>query len=233
MEQTLGFSHFIHQADGIAMTILAIMMIMSCGTWYVIVTKFFSSLLAQKKSQKFLERFWSSGSLEEVHALIHQHGTNEPFGRLVHQGLDANQVQRSSTSQTLQTLDDEYVVRSLKRSIEDDALQMEKGLTFVATVASSAPFVGLFGTVWGIYNALMAIGISGQGTLDKVAGPIGEALIMTGIGLVVAIPAAIAYNFFSHKNRRVLGKLDSFAHDVFTLINKGVKSRAPARKGAM
>ena len=106
----------------------------------------------------------------------------------------------------------------------DDRLVREYLEHFLATVASSAPFVGLFGTVWGIYHALIAIGMSGQGTLDKVAGPVGEALIMTGIGLAVAIPAAVAYNHFARANRSTLSQLNSFAYDVFAFLSTGVKT---------
>jgi biopolymer transport protein ExbB len=111
-----------------------------------------------------------------------------------------------------------------KRAIAQDKSRLEYGQTFLATVASSAPFVGLFGTVWGIYHALMAIGMSGQGTLDKVAGPVGEALIMTAIGLAVAIPAAVAYNAFARANRNTLAELNSFAHDLFNFLATGLKS---------
>ncbi|HZX31227.1 MAG TPA: MotA/TolQ/ExbB proton channel family protein, partial [Rhodocyclaceae bacterium] len=116
--------------------------------------------------------------------------------------------------------------RSLKRAIDEDRSHLEFGQTFLATVASAAPFVGLFGTVWGIYHALIAIGMSGQGTLDKVAGPVGEALIMTGIGLAVAIPAAIAYNAFARANRNTLSRLNSFAYDVFAFLATGIKTSA-------
>ena len=112
----------------------------------------------------------------------------------------------------------------MKRAIAQDKSRLEYGQTFLATVASSAPFVGLFGTVWGIYHALMAIGMSGQGTLDKVAGPVGEALIMTAIGLAVAIPAAVAYNAFARANRNTLAELNSFAHDLFNFLATGLKS---------
>jgi biopolymer transport protein ExbB len=232
MQQTLGFSHFLHQADGIAAAILIFMLIMSTGTWYVIVTKTISSTLSGRTSRLFLDQFWKAPSLEDVHELV-KNGSREPFSRLVNHGLEASSVQRSPLTRGFAVSEEDYVVRSLKRSIEDDALHLEKGLTFLATVASSAPFVGLFGTVWGIYNALMTIGLSGQGTLDKVAGPVGEALIMTGIGLVVAIPAAISYNVFSRRNRSVLGKLDSFAHDVFTLLSRGVKVQSTIRSGGI
>ena len=117
---------------------------------------------------------------------------------------------------------EDFLTRSLKRAIDQDKARLEGGLTFLATVASSAPFVGLFGTVWGIYHALMAIGMSGQSGLDKVAGPIGEALIMTGLGLAVAIPSAVAYNVFVRLNRNTMVQLNSFAHDVFAFLSTGL-----------
>ena len=126
---------------------------------------------------------------------------------------------------------DDLLTRALKRAIDEDRSQLEFGQTYLATVASSAPFVGLFGTVWGIYHALMAIGLSGQGTLDKVAGPVGEALIMTAIGLAVAIPAAISYNVFARANRNTLARLNAFAYDVFAFMATGIKT-SPMRTDA-
>jgi biopolymer transport protein ExbB len=105
--------------------------------------------------------------------------------------------------------------------IDEDTARLESGLTMLASVGSTAPFVGLFGTVWGVYHALVAIGLSGQGTLDKVAAPVGEALIMTALGLAVAIPAVLAYNAFVRSNRVVLARLDAFAHDVYAVITTG------------
>ena len=114
----------------------------------------------------------------------------------------------------------EFLTRAMRNCIEEEITKMENGLASLASIASSAPFVGLFGTVWGVYNALVSIGLSGQGTLDKVAGPVGEALIMTALGLAVAIPAALAYNAFVRRNRLVQTKLNSFAHDVFALLTQ-------------
>ena len=116
--------------------------------------------------------------------------------------------------------------RILKRTIDEDTAKMESGLTILASIGSTAPFVGLLGTVWGIYHALVAIGMSGAGTLDKVAGPVGEALIMTAIGLAVAIPAVLGYNFIVRANRLTLSRLDSFAHDLFTFLTTGAKIEA-------
>ena len=115
----------------------------------------------------------------------------------------------------------EFLTRVLRNGIDQEAARVEHGLTVLASAGSAAPYVGLFGTVWGIYHALVQIGLSGQGTLDKVAGPVGEALIMTALGLAVAIPAVLAYNAFNRRNRLWLARLDAFAHDVYVLLTVG------------
>jgi biopolymer transport protein ExbB len=122
----------------------------------------------------------------------------------------------------------EFLTRAMRRVIDEDTARLESGLTVLASVGSTAPFVGLFGTVWGVYHALVAIGISGQGTLDKVAGPVGEALIMTALGLAVAIPAVLAYNGFVRANRLVLAQLDAFAHDLYAVLTTGAHVGDPA-----
>ncbi len=227
METSLGFGHFLANTDGIARFILALMLIMSVGTWYLIVTKGVQSIRSQRKSGDFLKAFWAAPSLDAVARHLHQEGVAEPFSHLVHHGFTAIE-QHKAGRETRGLVDagtpDEFLTRAMKRAIAQDKSRLEYGQTFLATVASSAPFVGLFGTVWGIYHALMAIGMSGQGTLDKVAGPVGEALIMTAVGLAVAIPAAVAYNAFARSNRNTLAELNSFAHDVFTFLATGLKN---------
>jgi len=229
METSLGFGHFLVNADGIARFILALMALMSIGTWYLIVTKGLRLWQAQRKSAAFLRFFWQADSLDAVARQLRERGIAEPFSHLVHHGFTAIEQHRAGGRGLIDAgTPDEFLIRALKRAIAQDKARLEYGQTFLATVASSAPFVGLFGTVWGIYHALMAIGISGQGTLDKVAGPVGEALIMTAIGLAVAIPAAIAYNAFARANRNTLAELNSFAHDVFTFLATGLKSSTAA-----
>ncbi len=227
METSLGFGHFLANADGIARFILALMLIMSVGTWYLIVTKGIQTIRSQRLSSAFLKAFWAAPSLDAVARHLSQTGVNEAFSHLVHHGFTAIE-QHKAGRETRGLVDagtpDEFLTRAMKRAIAQDKSRLEYGQTFLATVASSAPFVGLFGTVWGIYHALMAIGISGQGTLDKVAGPVGEALIMTAVGLAVAIPAAVAYNAFARSNRNTLAELNSFAHDVFTFLATGLKN---------
>ncbi len=231
MENPLGFAHFLEHADAVARFILAVLAVMSIGTWYLIVTKGVRIWQAQRKSAAFLRSFWQASSLDRVAQLLRERGVTDAFSHLVHHGFTAIE-QHSGGGKSRGLIDagtpDEFLTRALKRAIAQDKSRMEYGQTFLATVASSAPFVGLFGTVWGIYHALLAIGMSGQGTLDKVAGPVGEALIMTGLGLAVAIPAAIAYNAFARANRNTLADLDSFAHDVFTFMVTGLKGSAAA-----
>ena len=232
MENPLGFAHFLANTDVVARTVLCLMLIASIVTWYLIATKGLRGLRMHRRSTDFLAAFWEAPNLEAVAARIRENGTTEPFSHLVHHGFTAiEQHNRTKSGCECNTAGliaagnpEDLLTRALKRAIDEDKAQLEFGQTFLATVASSAPFVGLFGTVWGIYHALIAIGMSGQGTLDKVAGPVGEALIMTGIGLAVAIPAAVAYNHFARQNRSTLSQLNSFAYDVFAFLATGVKT---------
>lgn len=233
METSLGFGHFLAQADGVARFILAVLAIMSIGTWYLIVVKGASLLRARRRARAFLREFWAARSLDAVAERLRRTGVTDAFSHLTHHGFVAVEQHRAGGRGLIDAgTPDEFLTRALKRAIAQDRSRLEYGQTFLATVASSAPFVGLFGTVWGIYHALIAIGISGQGTLDKVAGPIGEALIMTALGLAVAIPAAIAYNAFARANRNLLAELDSFAHDLFTFLSTGLKGGVAAEQVA-
>jgi biopolymer transport protein ExbB len=236
MDSTLGFAHFVSQADGIAKGILLIMLVMSVTTWYLIFTKSIRNIISAQKSRAFLNMFWEAPDVAAVAAHLQaqeQRGEppQEPLSELVQQGLVAAEQHRTRGAQRLieAGTGDDFLTRSLRRSIEQTTARAESGLTALASIGSSAPFVGLFGTVWGIYHALLAIGMSGQGTLDKVAGPVGEALIMTAIGLAVAIPAVLAYNTFTRHNRLMLAELDSFAHDVFTFMSTGHRAEDATR----
>ena len=235
-ESALGFAHFLAQADGVAKTILLIMLVMSVTTWYLIFTKSIRNLITSQRSRAFLRMFWEAPNMAAVAAHLQERGQRgeplqEPFSELVQQGLTAAEQHRTRGAQRLVEAGsgNDFLTRSLRRSIEQTTARAESGLTALASVGSSAPFVGLFGTVWGIYHALLAIGMSGQGTLDKVAGPVGEALIMTAIGLAVAIPAVLAYNAFTRHNRVMLAELDAFAHDVFTFMSTGHRAEDATR----
>jgi biopolymer transport protein ExbB len=234
MNETLGFAHFLEHSDGVANAVLGLLLMGSIVSWYLIVTKGIQMARANRQSRRFLAVFWDAPSLEVVAREIHSTGTPEPFSHLLHHGFTAvDHLSRRGDACSLVDAGapDEMLTRALRRAIEEDKAHLEFGQTFLATVASSAPFVGLLGTVWGIYHALLAIGISGQSSLDKVAGPVGEALIMTGLGLAVAIPAAIAYNSFARTTRNTLTQLNSFAYDVHNFLATGIKA-SPLRDDA-
>ena len=228
---SLGFAHFLGQADAVARLILFIMGVMSIGVWYLILAKGWQLFRAQRRSTAFLKGFWQAGSLDAVARGLRETGVTEPFSHLVHHGFTAVEQHRYGKEGQMSRglidagTPDEFLTRALKRAIAQDKARMEYGQTFLATVASSAPFVGLFGTAWGLYHALLAIGMSGRSSLDQVAGPVGEALIMTALGLAVAIPAAVAYNAFARASRNTLAELNSFAHDVFTFLATGLKGQ--------
>ncbi len=222
-EQTLGFAHFIAQADAVAHFLLAVLLAMSMATWYLIVIKAWGNWRMRQRGREFLRRFWDAPDLAAVAEALRRQGVGDPFSHLTHHALRAAEQHQNKTGKRMVEAGsaDEFLTRAMRRAIEQDTARLEYGQTVLASVASSAPFVGLFGTVWGIYHALLAIGLSGQGTLDKVAGPVGEALIMTALGLAVAIPAVLAYNAFSRANRVILAELDGFAHDLFAFMSTG------------
>ena len=226
MEQSLGFSHFLAQIDHVGMCVLALLLSLSVASWYLIITKSISNYLATRRANTFLKRFWEVDSLQELKAeMKNVSADNNAFAQLAKLALD---VTTNSQKHGLEKLamaggTGDFLTRTLRNGIDQEATRIENGLTIIASAGSAAPYIGLFGTVWGIYHALIQIGLSGQGTLDKVAGPVGEALIMTALGLAVAIPAVLAYNAFVRRNRLWMAKLDAFAHDLFTIVTVGSK----------
>ncbi len=210
MHTQIGFAHFLSQTDGVGTTILLVLLLMSVATWYLIITKALAQWLERRRSARFLAMFWNSSPLPAVERDLEAQRRDDPFSHLARRALAA--AARSDT---------EFLTRAMRRAIDEETARVESGLTVLASIGSTAPFVGLFGTVWGVYHALVSIGLSGQGTLDKVAGPVGEALIMTALGLAVAIPAVLAYNAFVRANRLVLARLDAFAHDLYAVLTTG------------
>ncbi len=227
MEHGLGFSNFLNQLDGVGMTVLALLLILSVASWYLIITKSISNFIAKRRAAAFLKHFWSVDSLKDVDVMLNNKGKkpNNAFAELAKLGIDANADSKAHGLQKLAAAGgtSEFITRTLSNGVDQEATAVENGLTLIASAGSAAPYIGLFGTVWGIYHALIQIGLSGQGTLDKVAGPVGEALIMTAIGLAVAIPAVLAFNALSRRNRIWLARLDAFAHDLFVLLTVGDK----------
>ena len=228
MQQTHGISHFLAQTDALGLAVLVVLLAMSVTTWYLIATKSWSNRRMRRGANDFQRMFWDAPDIQAVADYVARHGVNDPFSHLTHHGLRAVAQFRDKRGARLieSGSADEFLTRALRRAIEQDTARMEYGLTVLGSIASSAPFVGLFGTVWGIYHALLAIGLSGAGTLDKVAGPVGEALIMTAVGLAVAIPAVLAFNAFTRYNRVMLSEVDGFAHDLFAFMSTGNRNEA-------
>jgi biopolymer transport protein ExbB len=222
-DTSLGFGHFLSNSDLVIRTLLVILAAMSAASWYLIILKGISTLIRQHRSSKFLAFFWSATSLEAVQNELNAHGVHEPFGHLTvhslhaqahHEKFGAGKLEEAGSQQ-------EFLTRTIKKVLDEETTALENGLTLLATIGATAPFVGLFGTVWGVYHALVAIGMSGSGMLDKVAGPVGEALIMTGIGLAVALPAVMGYNWLTRSNRVLTAKLDAFAFELLTFLSMG------------
>jgi biopolymer transport protein ExbB len=230
MEPTIGFSHFIIQADALSKTVLFLLLALSLASWYLIVTKAIANVLAKRRSEEFLTQFWAADSLQQIRHALLQQPRDHAFAQLAHDALEAAGDSEKHGMQKLAAAGGlgEFLTRLLRNGIDQEAARVEHGLTIMASAGSAAPYIGLFGTVWGIYHALVNIGLSGQGTLDKVSGPVGEALIMTALGLAVAIPAVLAYNAFNRRNRVWLAKLDAFAHDLYAIITVGEKSNSSA-----
>ena len=229
--QGLGFAHFLTQTDGVGRGVLAVLLLLSVASWYLIVTRAIANTLAQKRADGFLRRFWAAPSLQAAGTVLADPALANPFADLARDALKAAADNETRGPQNLAAAGGfgELLTRVLRNGIEQESAAAEHGLTVLASAGSAAPYVGLFGTVWGIYHALVQIGLSGQGTLDKVAGPVGEALIMTALGLAVAIPAVLAYNAFNRRNRMWLARLDAFAHDLYVLATLGPD---PANQGA-
>ena len=219
----LGFGHFLAHADIVAQVLLVVLACMSAISWYLIVSKGIASVIRTQRSRKFFDFFWSATSLDAVQNELSIHGVKEPFGHLTAHSLAAQQHHEKFGAGKLEEAgsEQEFLTRTIKKVLDEETTALENGLTMLATIGATAPFVGLFGTVWGVYHALITIGMTGSGMLDKVAGPVGEALIMTGIGLAVALPAVMGYNWLTRANRVLTAKLDAFAFELLTFLSTG------------
>jgi biopolymer transport protein ExbB len=200
------------QGDAVAKGTLLILVLMSMGSWYVIFSKF----TAQAKMQQFAKAaqadFWNSGSVRQATDAL---DPASPFRFIAEKGLEG----ASKHGGLLGSVDfNTWVTMSIQRAMSTVQSRLQDGLAVLATVGSTAPFVGLFGTVWGIYHALVKIGMSGQASIDKVAGPVGEALIMTAIGLAVAVPAVLGYNWLVRRNKAVMEEVNAFGADLHAVL---------------
>jgi biopolymer transport protein ExbB len=222
MESQFGLANVWTQGDIVTKGVAILLLVMSLASWMVIILKALDlrKFAAQAKAT---ESFWHSNDFADGLDKFGSDPTN-PFRILAIEGREATAHHRNAKPQLHDTLDvSDWVTRCIRNSIDDITAKLQSGLAVLASVGSTAPFVGLFGTVWGIYHALLSIGMAGQATIDKVAGPIGEALIMTALGLAVAIPAVLGYNALVRGNKSVLGKLNRFAHDLHAYFVTGAR----------
>lgn len=230
MEHSYGIQTFWLESDSVIKAVAIILLVMSIASWYVIVIRAYG-LYRLRKPSDALKDFWHMQSFAKG---LHILGTGReptPYRYLAETGLaelDHHNTHKDDLHGHLSLSD--WLTACLRTSIDESTERLQKGLAILASVGSTAPFIGLFGTVWGIYHALVGIGESGQVGIDKVAGPVGEALIMTAFGLAVAIPAVLGYNALNRGNRNIVNKLHRFAHQLHAYFITGAP---PARSKAV
>jgi biopolymer transport protein ExbB len=212
--------------DFVARGTLLILVAMSAGSWYVIVTKLFEQYKLGRHAREANATFWNAGGLQQA---VDGLNPESAYHYLAKSGVEATAHHNGLLGQ----IDfNTWVSQSIQRAIDNIQSRLQDGLAFLGTVGSTAPFVGLFGTVWGIYHALTAIGIAGQASIDKVAGPVGEALIMTAIGLAVAVPAVLGYNWLVRRNKASLDTVRAFGADLHAVLLSAGAETATAGKSA-
>ena len=215
--------------DFISKGTLIILSIMSMGSWYILITKLIDQFKLNGQAAEAKKTFWKSSTVQSGITKLKE---GSPFRYIAESGVKATEHQDGLLLERIDL--NEWVTMSIQRAVEKIQSRLQDGLAFLATVGSTAPFIGLFGTVWGIYNALTAIGIAGQASIDKVAGPVGEALIMTAFGLFVAVPAVLGYNFLVRRNKSSMEEVRAFSADVHLVLISGAMSTAghDAKKSA-
>jgi biopolymer transport protein ExbB len=217
---SLGLGHFWQQADAVIRLTAYLLCGMSVVSWFLIFWKAWG-WWRMRRASKEIDQFWDAPSIEVAIAKLRTVDVDGIFVPLAVGAANAASHPAAENSLAAQIDRSELITRALRQRINEAAGRLDSGLTILASVGSTAPFIGLFGTVWGIYHALLSIASTAQIAIDKVAGPVGEALIMTAFGLAVAIPAVLAFNAFTRSNRMVLGQLDGFAHDLHATLTTG------------
>jgi biopolymer transport protein ExbB len=220
-----GLTHFLEQSDTVGRSVAVLLLLMSIGAWTLIVWKTLVLRRALGDLERAIPAFWDAASLEEGRARLGGMDRERLLSALV----DAAQQAPAGTSLATQGAADSQRTRRLRDALQQGLGHLQFGQVALASIGSTSPFVGLFGTVWGIYHALVAIGTGGAFSIDKVAGPVGEALVMTAAGLAVAIPAVLAYNLFGKWIGRCEERLEGFAHDLRELLSDGSHSAALRR----
>ncbi|MCI1437419.1 MAG: MotA/TolQ/ExbB proton channel family protein [Acetobacter indonesiensis] len=223
VENPYGLGALWSNGDIIARGVLIIMLIMSLGTWYIMITKFIEQARLFAAAKEATKNFWTKSSIQEGAAAL---STTSPFRYIADTGIVAAEHHEGTMQESIDL--NSWTSLSIQRSVNNIQNSLQKGLAFLGTVGSTSPFVGLFGTVWGIYHALTAIGIAGQASIDKVAGPVGESLIMTAIGLATAVPAVLGYNLLVRRNKGAMDSVRDFAADLQSILIGGVRHGAGA-----
>ncbi|QEO16998.1 MotA/TolQ/ExbB proton channel family protein [Acetobacter vaccinii] len=207
--------------DVIARGVLLIMLLMSLGTWYIMITKFIEQARLFAAGKDAVRSFWTKQSIQEGAAAL---SSTSPFRYIADTGIAAAEHHEGTMQESIDL--HSWTGMSIQRAVNNIQNSLQKGLAFLGTVGSTSPFIGLFGTVWGIYHALTAIGIAGQASIDKVAGPVGESLIMTAIGLATAVPAVLGYNLLVRRNKGAMDQVRDFADDLQSILIGGVRHGA-------
>ena len=224
----MGFHDLIHNFDPLGWIVFITLCIMSILSIYFIVANFLRNTMIRARMEKVIHTFWDTPSAQDAVRFLEEQPKGEPFSKIA---LDAASAaahhQRNEGSRLVEALNrSEFIDRALRQATARESLRLEGGMTLLATVGSAAPFVGLLGTVWGIYHALIRIAASGNASMEAVAGPVGEALIMTAFGLFAAIPAVLGYNFYVRQNRIIYARFDEFAHDLHDFFATGSRVEA-------
>ena len=223
VDNPYGLNALWNQGDFVARGTLLILVIMSMGSWYILITKLYESFKIGGEAKQMRKSFFKATSLNDAVKTLKN---GSAFRFIAESGIDAGDHHEGALTEHIDL--NTWVTSSVQRSIDDVQSRLQDGLAVLATVGSTAPFVGLFGTVWGIYHALTAIGIAGQASIDKVAGPVGEALIMTAIGLAVAVPAVLGYNWLVRRNKVNMESVRNFGADLHGVL-MGAKLKTVSR----
>jgi len=221
----MGLMHFWQQGDAVTHATAVILLLLSMVSWYVILSKAVAHFRFRRSCERALAGFWNADSQGRAVEAIRAQDKTGILAAVAVSAVLAAQAYAQNAARGIGTGVDanEFVTRALRQRIVVAQAVIERGLTFLASVGATAPFIGLFGTVWGIYHALIGLSGASQVVLEKVAGPVGEALIMTAAGLFVAVPAVLAYNAFVRVNRLVMAQVDGFAHDLHAYLITGIR----------
>ena len=222
-----GFSAMWEEGDFVNKGTIIILSLMSMGSWYIIITKLIDQSKIMRQSKEVSAKFWKANSIAAGSAALKE---GSPFRFIAETGTKATQHHDGALLEQIDL--STWVTMQVQRAVDRVQSRLQDGLSFLATVGSTSPFIGLFGTVWGIYNALTAIGMSGNASIDKVAGPVGEALIMTAFGLFVAVPAVLGYNWLVRRNKSAMEDVRSFSADVHSVLVSGAMSTSEAARAA-